>query len=837
METASWTLKLEDAEGLVGGQDDRISVHVSPDPPPSVVLERPPIDQYVTPEASVSFSVAVKDNLAVREITLASLRSDQSDQDRQRIELYRGPAEPPRITAESLAAIESDRRHVDYVWELAPLGLAPGTFLAVHAEAGDYQGQLGQTLLPRNIHIVSVADLEARLAEQQDILLGELERALQLERDARRDVGGVQVQLAEVGTLAQREVDVLQAVEINQRHIAELLADRAEGIPGRIAALRGDLAANRIESPDIHRRLDELDAALGNLATEHLSVIQHELTSALKTVGSSDVDKERLGQTIASAAEHQDAVIESLAALLGDFSRWSDYRRFARDISQLRADQQQIAQTVREEIGLDQLHVESSELTAQQRADREKVVERQLELARRLESLQQQMDRTVAELTAADPLAATTLADALDAARRNAVDRHMREAADHVGRNQIGRSLDALAHVDEALREVLDILRDTRGGELRRLVSKLREAEEDLRALEEQAAGIVSKMDAAQGQESPDKAGRELQRLLREQQELRQEVQQMSRRLLRLTADLAARSAARAAEQLAPGGQSGAGAAEDAGRERVRASEQDLEQAQAELAAAREQAEADLVAEQLADMQTTLSSLATRQERVVDETARLDAARQSSGEWSLGQLQSLASAAKEEELLHEETAAAAEAMLELGVVRTALAMAAREMATAATGLAGRNTGPDTQRAGRAALVRLRMVLEALGDQPAPDADSQATDAAGASGEGGESQAGEEPNAIDVAELRLLKLMQLDLRERTAAAEAALAASGEQRPKAEAEYAELAVEQSQMATLVSQLLDQAAEGQNNEDAILPSLEDALEQDEALPDIDF
>ena len=124
-ETARWTLELEDEQGLVGGENDPISVHISPDPPPSVALERPVADQYVTPQAEVQFAIAVKDNLAIRDIWLAYLRSDQSDRDRQRIEVYRGPAEPPRHEAGSLSAIEADRRQVNYALDLTPLGMSP----------------------------------------------------------------------------------------------------------------------------------------------------------------------------------------------------------------------------------------------------------------------------------------------------------------------------------------------------------------------------------------------------------------------------------------------------------------------------------------------------------------------------------------------------------------------------------------------------------------------------------------------------------------------------------------------------------------------------------------
>jgi hypothetical protein len=832
-ETSRWSFELEDTQGLVGGEDDRLSVHVSPDPPPSVTLERPASDQYVTADAVLPVFVGAKDNLAIRDIAISYLQSDQSDKDRQRLVLYRGNATPSSRPATPLALLEADRRTVDYTWDLSSLRLAPGAFLSVHAEASDYQGEVGQTPLPRNIYIVSLAELEARLAEQQDILLGELERALQLQRQARTDVRAVQIQLAELGTLAQRETDTLQAVEINQRHIVDLLTNPVDGIAGRIEALRGNLAANRIDNPDIQRRLDELDDALRRLATDHLPVVGRELTSALKTAAAEAAATDRLSASLNLAGEHQEAVIASLAALLGDFSRWSDYRRFAREVSQLRADQQRVAQWTRENMPLDQDPGDPNRHGPQARADRQKVASEQLELARRLEALQQQLEETASELAEDDPLAATTLSDAVEAARRHGIDRRMRAAADHVGQNRVGRALDDQAQIDESLRDVLGILRNTRDSELRRLVSKLRQAEQDLQALRDELAGLRSSADAASDESSPEQQRRQLERLTRRQQDLQQEMERMSRRLMRLTAEQAGRSTARAAGRLDQNNQEGSAA------DRLRAAERDLEEAQAALADARSRAEADLAQEQLADMQTTLQSLAHRELQVIQEIHRLEGHRLKKETWTFGQIQSVVALAEEQKLLQAETQAAAQKIAGLGVVRTALEYAATDMERAAAGLVRRDTSLPTQHRAEAALARLKMVLAALESQPEQPAPPDAgEDAGGGDSSGGQGDPqGPHGNSVELAELRLLRLMQLDLRERTARTETEAAADNLDADLPNHRYAELAVEQGQLATLTLQLLDEARMNQTDAEPDLPRLEDALEEDNDLPELDW
>jgi hypothetical protein len=80
-------------------------------------------------------------------------------------------------------------------------------------------------------------------------------------------------------------------------------------------------------------------------------------------------------------------------------------------------------------------------------------------------------------------------------------------------------------------------------------------------------------------------------------------------------------------------------------------------------------------------------------------------------------------------------------------------------------------------------------------------------------------------------------MQSDLRERTSAAEAAVAANGGKIESAEAQNDRLADEQGQIAGLLQQLLEEAAQAQTGAEIDLPNLDDALQQEDSLPELDF
>ncbi len=54
----------------MGGQESRWEIQAAADSPPSVTIERPGANTYVTPSASVELHSVAKDDLGVRNITL-----------------------------------------------------------------------------------------------------------------------------------------------------------------------------------------------------------------------------------------------------------------------------------------------------------------------------------------------------------------------------------------------------------------------------------------------------------------------------------------------------------------------------------------------------------------------------------------------------------------------------------------------------------------------------------------------------------------------------------------------------------------------------------------------
>ena len=673
-------LELTDRENLIGGADDRWEIRALVDPPPTVTLERPAANIFVTAEAMVPIKAVVKDNLAIRRIVLSYTRSDQSKEGEQLIEFFHGPETAESLPRETMTSAQGQVRTVDERWDLAPLKLSPGTQVFIHVDADDYQPKTGSSAI-RKLSIVTAAEMEERLAAREMTIMAEVARSLKTQQEVRTVTRVVEQQLSDVGSLRKQDADQLQGAEMNQRQLRRSLASSSEGVAGQIAGLQAELENNRLESPEIRNRLTQIAGEISRLDRGPLAEIEQRMTTAVKNLDTGPDLKSALN----SAGRRQDEVVGALEKLLADLGQWNNLRSLARDIGQIRRDQAELEKQTRA-VGADTLTRDSKDLSSQQTADLKKVAGDQEEIAKRFEKVLGHMER-IGNQTAGNEPENPTVADALQSAHDLGLTGQMRESSRSIEKNRVGQALENQTSIERGLDELLDIMANRHESDLRGLVKKLREAEDKLADLRHQQAGLQKQLQALTeqlNQAGADKESikRQLERLSRQEKQIQQDTQRLARQLQRLQADRAAKAATQA------GGESGqaAAAAEqgdaDKADEEAQATERDLDDAQRQVAETRRQAERDLAQEQLAKVSEEIKSLAERQSHVVDETAAYDLHRHSPEGLNKAQSQSVRDLARTQSDLGSETTQAAEKIAEAEVFHLALQEAADEMVTA-----------------------------------------------------------------------------------------------------------------------------------------------------------
>jgi hypothetical protein len=800
-----YRLELADRDGVAAIVGEW-NLRVDRDPPPSVSWQRPDGDLFVTSTARVPLEILVSDNLAVQRLDMIYERSGRSQPERERpqaqerIALYRGPKQPPAGSRDSRGP-RGERRIVERLWDLSSLELPAGAVLTIHAEAADYRPGIGRTIVPRRISIITAEELEARLAEHQSQIVRQLERALAAQRTTRDEVRRINIRLQEAG-LAAGDHNALQAAEINQRRVSRMVIDPVDGIPPLIDSLLAQIEMNQLPTASGMRTiLENLSTELDGLSADSLGIAERELTAARKEIEASDIPSvEAISRLLNATGAAQADVVATLDRLVTELSGAVDYRRLARQLGELRLDQLAHQASVRAEIGLETLPLRVNELNEDQRAALRRAAAGQSALVGRFDKLEQDMDRLARESTGLDSDVAGTLADAVELSRRLAIKGRMHQTVDDLSSNRLGKALARETDIANDLQQVLRILRRD-SSQPNQVAEGLRNAERQLAELRQQLAALQRQIDQAELQ--PQIAGAELER---QQQYIRRDVERLAGQLERLQAAGASQSTQRAADHLdnreSPDSQ------RTTQGKQMQQAQQELERAANQLAEQRQQAEDDLARELVRRFVADLSELVDQQRQVIERTAEVEAQRDSPGPPTAQWSQSVAQLAHVERQLADKILEHSELLFGLSAVRFSLEDSKQLLDMAATLLEDQQTGPTTQGVERRALERLEGMMQAfaqttieVGENPRPPANA-ATPAGG-----------EQPQrrpTVELFEVKMLRMLQADLNERTAAyrqrlAELSQPIDDRRQAELERESRQLAAEQGRLAKLVEEML--------------------------------
>ncbi len=434
------------------------------------------------------------------------------------------------------------------------------------------------------------------------------------------------------------------------------------------------------------------------------------------------------------------------------------------------------------------LGAKEKDLTPEQKAQIARLTQGQQKLADRADQLLKKMDAVAEERKAKDPDTAEELRHAAEEARKDDVPGLMQQARDELHQNQLKSAgadqQKALAQLEKLVKN----LEDRRDAELDRLARKLREEEKKLAELYDDQEKLQKKTRELkqQLQKATDLGERrrledELKKLAREQERLQKDVEERVKQLSRLRAERASQALAKAGEPLQQAGDQ-LRQGRDAEQQQDDALDR-LDEAQRELERKRQEAEDELAREQLAKVQDQLKALLERQERATKDREDLERKVQQKTAWTRDTLSRLLDLAEAQKNLAAEAALVADTKLDDAVVfAQVLRKAADAMKQASEKIGERkkavavnpsDTAADeeTARLQKQAEGWLKQLLDAL--KPEPPAARQPKDEnnggqgeqGGQGGQGG-TQGGNKDGIPYLAQLKLIRGLQVDVSKRT-----------------------------------------------------------------------
>jgi hypothetical protein len=565
-----YAFRFEDDTGL--GTTRMFDIRVQPDPPPTVMLERPSAARdslLVLPDAELTFEAMVDDKqFAIRSVWLeyrtnrggppaafpwfeASLVGKVLPATASMMPgvVPLPPAAALRLRPQELAFASrmslTKFRHAD------GSSLSAGDVVTIYVAADDFDDVTGFKEPGRSheieLLIVAKQDLEAVEQQAQSDLREELMQLHALQRDARTRVQEALHQLRNTGGLRPEDLDKLNRVEQTQQQIRQRINNPEDGLRARLERLRQSAKDNHLPRSATTDRLDDAAAELARLAREEFEPLELDLSTARRP----QPNKQSPAAPLGRAEKRQKEVEQTLLSLLERLEPWSgagEIRGEARSV--LSETKRQIEK--RSELGAKQpTEVPAEKLTPEQKAELDRAAVADDRLAERGRQFVEKMNRFAVEKDAA-AAAKLELADKkdADAAAKRA------EAMEHPDgspeQKALNRAADELASEAKSSREAAadlkreaDALRNAATvGNSEELKDQLRAAGQFTRqnqtgaasAAQKAAAANLEKMlNALEEQQTEDNdrltrklndADRELEDLIEQQERLQKKIEE-----------------------------------------------------------------------------------------------------------------------------------------------------------------------------------------------------------------------------------------------------------------------------------------------------------------------
>jgi len=607
--------------------------------------------------------------------------------------------------------------------------------------------------------------------------------AQELEQLAQRELEQIEPQLANARKLAeledektrqQRQADLQQQAATAQKE-AERERMRGDKLDQQAAELQKEAA--KAEGAEAARKADQakrLQKQAGE-ARQRASERQAE-AERLTQQANTNSDPAQARQALNQARLGQEEVERRLQSLLQDLEPWSSTLEVTNEAGRLAQEQKDLMAQLEQLQNKGLAGKRPEELAELEKNELDNLQDAQRRLQDRAEQLLKQMRRVAEARKEQDPETARDLNQAADQAEQSGLSGQMREAQERIGSNKLNEAQQKQRESLAELEKIQNNLNNSREARLDRMARKFRQAEELAERLLDEQEKLQRKIREAGNINDPQKQQEELERLARRQRELQQQAEQLGQQMARLGNQRGKQAMQEAAEQM-----------QEAVRQLSRGQRDDnkqedaldrLDEARREMQQARQRAEEELAREQLVRVGDIIRRLRDRHLEHSNEAQRIARDAQQRGNWSRQLLASLSRLSENQKGLATETAEVARKELSAAPIFARLVeRSARAMDRAGDRLRSLITMPppvqmlpdaEAREHQAEALRRLDQLLGALKEsleEPRPLSRQGET---GETGEEGRSGPMGDDSLPPLAQLKLLRSLQQEVNERTAA---------------------------------------------------------------------
>ncbi len=469
-------------ENRVGGT---VTLQVVPDALPSIVITEPRRSVDRAPTAFVEISLQATDDLGLDGL---KLRADKFDAKPGDPALFESPLQWSEQSADS--SVGSTTGKSKYTWDLTPLNLQPGarlTFYAMVQDNYEVDGVRHEWVksAPLSLQIRSAAEIAeaarrnlTEVKERITNLKGQQEQTRSLTDAIRKavDASGVSTpqQKSQLADLAQQQ---------NQE------AASGNSIQQRTDQIADDLRQNKMGEGDLGKLAQEVAAGMQSVGQENMPKAAGDLNKAQESAGNHNPDPDaakgeakQAANAMASANGQQDQAIATMDALINRLASASDFEALRARVNNLLSQQQQVANQTKQ-LAAQTIGRNPQDLPRELQDKLAALAKQQDDLHNQTADTIDQMNKTAQQLTSTDPASSQSLQSAAQAGTQANVSNAQSTASSSIGSNQLSDAANSQSQAQRGLQQMADELNKNDRRQLEQLARQLRALLDEVKKL------------------------------------------------------------------------------------------------------------------------------------------------------------------------------------------------------------------------------------------------------------------------------------------------------------------------------------------------------------------
>jgi hypothetical protein len=478
-------LVMRDTDGFESRVGGSLAIEVVPDNLPSVVITDPRRLVERTPNGFVELTDQATDDLGLDGHHLRADKFDAKPEDAAAFQV-----DLPWLERTTDPASGNTTGKAAYTWELSPLTLQPGmrfNFYTQVQDNFDVEGKRHPWV--KSAPLILQIRTEAEIMEINRKSLNEIKDRLKAlkgqQEQTRAQTEAIEKAIAASGiTTAQQKA---QLSDLARQQSQE--ASTAASIQQRTDGVANDLRQNRLEATDLGKLATDVAAGMKDVSGNNMPKAASDLNKAHETAGNSDANdaaaKEQAKQTAESAGsadKQQGEAIAKMDDMINALGAAGDFEAARVALQKIFDDQQRVAKETRE-LSAQTISKLPSELSPELKARSERLAAEQKDLSTRTSNLMEQMNKSAQQLQNSDKATSDALQKAVDVGQEAQVTPSQSSASGSISNNQMSDASGKQSAATRGLQQMLDELDKRSRLQLEQLSRQLAELIEDVRKL------------------------------------------------------------------------------------------------------------------------------------------------------------------------------------------------------------------------------------------------------------------------------------------------------------------------------------------------------------------